>query len=136
MIELLVQDLARDMVRDIVNNDYFELNEVMYDDGGSDTSDIVDISLEGLAFLEKYLLKAFRAGQIGTLDSLPYWFPIGTAVAKTNGYPFPGEVRSTFTTRHGQRRYVVEATGKDYAGMLHIFNEQQLCDPSKDGGMR
>src|SRR6478752_2736364 len=51
---------------------------------------------------------------------------IGDKVQKTQGYPFPGEVRSVFWTRSGQRRYVVEATGQDYAGMLHIFNREQL----------
>lgn len=43
------------------------------------------------------------------------------------GYRFPGEVRAVFRTKLGAVRYVVEATGKDYAGMLHIFNGDQLA---------
>jgi len=62
---------------------------------------------------------------------------VGTAVVKSTGYPFPGEVRSVFTNRAGEVRYVVEATGRDYGGMLHIFNGEQLraADPlpSKHG---
>jgi hypothetical protein len=51
---------------------------------------------------------------------------VGDQVVKASGYPFPGEVRSVFTTKAGAVRYVVEATGPDYAGMLHIFNGDQL----------
>lgn len=51
---------------------------------------------------------------------------IGQQVTKTSGYSFPGEVRAVFTARSGQTRYVVEATGVDYAGMLHIFNSNQI----------
>lgn len=50
----------------------------------------------------------------------------GHRVSKHSGYPFPGEVRSVFWNRAGQRRYVIEATGADYAGMLHIFSPEQL----------
>lgn len=52
---------------------------------------------------------------------------IGHRVTKSRGYPFPGEVRSVFTTRAGLVRYVVEATGEDYRGMLHIFDASQLA---------
>lgn len=52
--------------------------------------------------------------------------PVGTQVEKIGGYPFPGEIRASFTTRGGQERFVVEATGEQYAGMLHIFNGGQL----------
>lgn len=52
----------------------------------------------------------------------------GSNVLKAVGYPFPGEVRSVFWTRANQRRFVVEATGRDYAGMLHIFNGTQLTN--------
>jgi hypothetical protein len=51
---------------------------------------------------------------------------IGHQVTKRIGYPFPGEVRSVFKTRAGLIRYVVEATGADYSGMLHIFSPEQL----------
>lgn len=50
----------------------------------------------------------------------------GDSVKKIKGYPFPGEVRSSFLTKAGDVRYVVEATGADYVGMLHIFSEEQL----------
>jgi len=52
---------------------------------------------------------------------------VGHQVRKTSGYPFPGEVRSVFKTRAGLVRYVIEATGEDYAGMLHIFSPGQLA---------
>lgn len=51
---------------------------------------------------------------------------IGDLVRKASGYPFPGEVRSVFFNKAGERRLVIEATGADYAGMLHIFNPAQL----------
>jgi hypothetical protein len=58
---------------------------------------------------------------------------IGTLVRKVEGYGFPGEVRAAFTTRAGTLRYVIEATGADYAGMLHIFNPMQIerAEPTK-----
>lgn len=51
---------------------------------------------------------------------------IGTRVRKTSGYPFPGIVIGVCTTTAGLTRYVVEATGEDYKGMLHIFSPEQL----------
>jgi hypothetical protein len=52
--------------------------------------------------------------------------PVGTPVKKVGGYPFPGTVVAAFRTLSGQERFVVEATGEAYAGMLHIFNGGQL----------
>ncbi len=52
---------------------------------------------------------------------------VGHQVTKTKGYPFPGEVRSVFKTRAGIVRYVIEATGAEYAGMLHIFSPDQIA---------
>lgn len=52
--------------------------------------------------------------------------PVGTPVTKVLGYPFPGTVVSAFHTLSGQERFVVEATGEAYRGMLHIFNGDQL----------
>lgn len=57
---------------------------------------------------------------------MPFLMTIGTPVRKVKGYPFPGEVRCVLTTRAGAIRYVVEATGPDYAGMLHIFSPDQI----------
>lgn len=51
---------------------------------------------------------------------------IGDKVRKPKGYPFPGEVRAVFLTKSGKLRYVVEATGEDYEGMLHIFSPEQI----------
>lgn len=51
---------------------------------------------------------------------------VGTPVQKWQGYPFPGQVRAAFTNRAGELRYVIEATGAEYAGMLHIFSPAQL----------
>jgi len=53
--------------------------------------------------------------------------PIGTPVRKVKGYGFPGVVVAVFATTAGNIRFVVEATGDDYAGMLHIFNGDQLA---------
>lgn len=60
--------------------------------------------------------------------------PVGTAVNKVLGYPFPGIVVSAFHTLSGQERFVVEASGADYRGMLHIFNGDQLraTNPERD----
>lgn len=55
-------------------------------------------------------------------------FPRGTRVNKVSGYRFPGVVVSAFTTTAGNVRFVVEATGADYAGMLHIFSAEQLVE--------
>lgn len=52
--------------------------------------------------------------------------PVGTPVEKVGGYQFPGVVVAAFHTLAGQERFVVEATGEAYAGMLHIFNGGQL----------
>lgn len=53
-------------------------------------------------------------------------FKIGDQINKIKGYPFPGEVRSVFANKNGDRRLVVESTV--LPGMLHIFNEDQMCD--------
>jgi len=55
-------------------------------------------------------------------DSL--MFCVGTKVVKPKGYPFPGEVRSVFTNRAGETRYVVES--ESAPGMLHIFAPTQI----------
>jgi len=52
---------------------------------------------------------------------------VDTPVAKISGYPFPGVVRSSFFTTKGDLRYVIEATGTEYAGMLHIFSPTQIA---------
>jgi hypothetical protein len=55
--------------------------------------------------------------------------PIGASVVKVTGYGFPGTIVAAFHTLAGQERFVVEATGDangHYAGMLHIFNGDQL----------
>lgn len=57
-------------------------------------------------------------------DEIP--LAVGTPVAKHTGYGFPGEVRAAFRTREGKLRYVVEATGPGYDGMLHIFSPEQI----------
>ncbi len=52
---------------------------------------------------------------------------VGTEVEKVNGYRWPGEVRSVFTTKSGAVRFVVECTVPEVAGALHIFNGEQLA---------
>jgi len=49
---------------------------------------------------------------------------VGTKVIKPKGYPFPGEVRSVFTNKAGDVRYVVES--ELAPGMLHIFSGNQI----------
>ena len=53
-------------------------------------------------------------------------FEVGDYVVKISGYKFPGQVRAVVITRAGRTRYVIEAIGEEYAGMLHIFNSEQL----------
>jgi hypothetical protein len=54
-------------------------------------------------------------------------FQVGEHVYKVKGYPYPGIVVAAFYNTKGQVRYVIEATGADYEGMLHIFSEEQLA---------
>ena len=54
---------------------------------------------------------------------------IGDKVIKPKGYFFRGVVVSVFKNSLGQERYVVEHSDsitETNAGMLHIFNEQQI----------
>ena len=53
-------------------------------------------------------------------------FKIGDKVTKSKGYKFPWQIVSVYLTIKWEIRYVVEATGEDYLGMQHIFNEEQL----------
>jgi len=53
-------------------------------------------------------------------------FKVGDLVRKRAGYEYPGVIVSVFTTRAGSVRYVVEADHPGFAGMLHIFNGDQL----------
>lgn len=53
-------------------------------------------------------------------------FLIGDRVKKVKGYPFPGIVVAVFETLKDEIRYVVECTVPDVAGILHIYNGDQL----------
>lgn len=53
-------------------------------------------------------------------------FNTGDKVCKTKGYKYPGVIVSVFNNLAGEKRFVVEATGEEYKGMLHIFNGEQL----------
>jgi len=57
-------------------------------------------------------------------------FKVGDHVKRRHGskYSFPGVVVSVFPTRAGDIRYVVEAIGPNYGGLLHIFSDDQLVD--------
>jgi hypothetical protein len=55
-------------------------------------------------------------------------FRVGAKVQKASGYKYPGVVVAVFRTLKRQVRYVVEADGPGYEGMLHIFNNDQLED--------
>src|SRR5262249_11466297 len=45
---------------------------------------------------------------------------------EADGLRHPGVIVSVFTTQAGAVRYVVEADHPEFAGMLHIFNADQL----------
>lgn len=51
---------------------------------------------------------------------------VGDDVQKVSGYKFYGTIVAVFETILGETRYVVEATGDGYEGMLHIYNGNQL----------
>ena len=53
-------------------------------------------------------------------------FLIGDRVKKAKGYAFPGIVVSVFETLRGETRYVVECNVPAVAGILHIYNGDQL----------
>lgn len=59
-----------------------------------------------------------------------YWYDslmnLGQHVKKVSGYKYPGVIVAVFFTTSGDVRYVVEATGEEYKGMLHIFSGVQL----------
>ena len=58
---------------------------------------------------------------------------VGDQVEKCIGYKWPGEVRSVFTNRAGEVRFVVECTAEAVNGALHIFNGSQLCRAALKG---
>jgi hypothetical protein len=53
-------------------------------------------------------------------------FAQGDRVRKVKGYKYPGVVVAAFTNLRGDWRYVVECTVDEVAGMLHIYNGEQL----------
>ena len=56
----------------------------------------------------------------------PSEFKPGDMVQKREGFRFPGVVVSAFMTLDGERRYVVEASNRDFRGCLHICAGKQL----------
>ncbi len=79
------------------------------------------------------LKRAVQAARAAGVDQRPRVvlsgyrvIPPGADVRKPKGYPFPGQVRAAFLNRAGELRYVVEATGAGYAGMLHIYSPGQI----------
>lgn len=61
-----------------------------------------------------------------TQEQLSVELKLNEQVKKKSGYSYPGTIVAVFQTLAGDTRYVVEATGADYKGMLHIFNGDQL----------
>ena len=53
-------------------------------------------------------------------------FKIGDKVRKRADYAHPGIVVSVLITRAGAVRYAVEADHPEFAGMLHVYSEEQL----------
>lgn len=54
-------------------------------------------------------------------------FKVGDAVKKVQGYAFPGEIVSLFTTTEGEERCVVELKADGVGSLLHIFNLGQIA---------
>jgi hypothetical protein len=61
-------------------------------------------------------------------------FAQGDRVRKVKGYKYPGVVVAAFTNLRGDWRYVVECTVDEVAGMLHIYNEEQLEAAGEEDG--
>lgn len=55
-------------------------------------------------------------------------FKVGDYAYKPKGYSFPCQIRAVFTNRKGETRLVAEMIGDNGAGMLHIFNENNLIN--------
>ena len=53
------------------------------------------------------------------------------SVEKVSGYRFPGIVLACVEKTNGNEIYLVEADHPDFAGMTHIFNENQLIERQK-----
>ena len=60
---------------------------------------------------------------------MDYKFEVGDKAYKPKGYKFPCTVISVFETLSGEVRVVGEM---DDFGLLHIFNESQLCHKHED----
>lgn len=54
-------------------------------------------------------------------------FKVGDTVEKVQGYMFPGEIVSLFTTTTGEERCVVELQAEGAGALLHIFNLGQIA---------
>lgn len=54
-------------------------------------------------------------------------FTVGDTVRKPTGYNYePAVIVAAFTNLNGEARYVAEISEGQCAGMLHVFNSQQL----------
>jgi hypothetical protein len=60
---LLVTSMAHDMAREIVDNDYFELNVGVSIDGVHACGEVIEVTRDGLDFLERWLKQAYEAGR-------------------------------------------------------------------------
>lgn len=97
-----------------------------YFDGHVKDDDDISIALRSIKARHVRTARAALAGSGDGWPVLEGCLDVGHQVTKSKGYPFPGEVRAAFKTRAGLLRYVIEATGADYAGMLHIFSPDQI----------
>jgi hypothetical protein len=79
--------------------------------------------LDAAIYVEK--LKGILAELPGTKQP-GQAFAQGDRVRKVKGYKFPGVVVAAFANLRGDWRYVVECTVDEVAGMLHIYNGEQL----------
>ncbi len=88
---------------------------------------------------EKFVMDLDVSGNVLGIEVLDYdWLAadgkltmaqdvkVGDLVRKPRGYGFPGIVVAAFYNTQGEERYVVEARGEGYEGMLHIFNGEQI----------
>ena len=80
--------------------------------------------LDAAIYVEK--LKEMQRAQAPAAKHPGQAFAEGDRVRKVKGYKFPGIVVAAFTNLRGDWRYVVECTVDEVAGMLHIYNGEQL----------
>ena len=86
----------------------------------------VDDTRKWISVIQEKLLNEAAYPRREALTAPGQAFAEGDRVRKVKGYKFPGVVVAAFTTLEGNWRYVVQCTAEDSAGILHIYNGEQL----------